>query len=77
VFYFKFLGISKDDLAKRLAELEERIRILTAENEELRRRRAELLASQSNLSEKLQLLTEEEETLFASRDDLLTQLKVC
>jgi hypothetical protein len=56
--------------------LEERIRILTAENEELRRRRAELLASQSNLSEKLQILTEEEETLFASRDDLLMQLKV-
>jgi hypothetical protein len=29
-------GISKDDLAKRIAELEEKIRILTAENEELR-----------------------------------------
>lgn len=26
-------GISKDDLAKRLAELEERIKILTSENE--------------------------------------------
>jgi len=68
-------GISKDDLAKRLQELEERIRILTAENEELRRRRQELLASQNNLSEKLTVLTSEEETLFSARDEVLTQLK--
>jgi len=62
-------------LAKRLAELEEKIRILTAENEELRRRRQELLASQNNLSEKLSLLSAEEETLFSARDDILTQLR--
>jgi len=68
-------GISKDDLAKRLAELEERIRILTAENEELRRRRAELFASQNNLQEKLSLLSSEEETLFSARDEIATQLK--
>lgn len=68
-------GISKDDLAKRLAELEEKIRILTAENEELRRRRAELFASQNNLQEKLTLLSSEEETLFSSRDDAATSLK--
>jgi len=68
-------GISKDDLAKRLAELEEKIRLLTLENEELRRRRAELFASQNNLSEKLQLLSEEEETLFSARDEVMTQLK--
>jgi len=68
-------GISKDDLAKRLAELEEKIRILTAENEELRRRRQELLAAQNNLSEKLSLLSSEEENLFSARDDILTQLK--
>jgi len=68
-------GISKDDLAKRLAELEEKIRILTAENEELRRRRAELFASQNNLQEKLGLLSSEEETLFSARDEIATQLK--
>jgi len=68
-------GISKDDLAKRIAELEEKIRILTAENEELRRKRAELFASQSNLSEKLALLSSEEETLYSARDDIMTQLK--
>lgn len=68
-------GISKDDLAKRLAELEERIRILTSENEELRRKIAALAAQQNNLSEKLTMLTEEEELLFAARDDVLSQLK--
>jgi len=68
-------GISKDDLAKRIAELEEKIRILTAENEELRRRRAELFASQNNLTEKLALLSSEEETLFSARDEIMTQLK--
>jgi len=68
-------GISKDDLAKRIAELEEKIRLLTLENEELRRRRAELFASQNNLSEKLQLLSSEEETLFSARDEVMTQLK--
>jgi len=68
-------GISKDDLAKRIAELEEKIRLLTAENEELRRRRAELFASQNNLQEKLALLSSEEETLFSARDEIMTQLK--
>jgi len=68
-------GISKDDLAKRLKELEEIIRRLTEENEELRRRRQELLASQNSLSEKLSLLTSEEETLFCARDEVMTQLK--
>jgi chromosome segregation ATPase len=68
-------GISKDDLAKRIAELEEKIRILTAENEELRRKRAELFASQNNLTEKLALLSSEEETLFSARDEIMTQLK--
>jgi len=68
-------GISKDDLAKRLAELEEKIRLLTLENEALRRRRAELFASQNNLAEKLQLLSSEEETLFSARDEVMTQLK--
>jgi len=48
---------------------------LLAENEELRRRRAELLASQSNLQEKLDLLASEEESLFSARDKIMTQLK--
>jgi len=68
-------GISKDDLARRLKELEERIRILMAENEELRRRRQEILAQQNALSEKLGLLTSEEETLYMARDEIQTQLK--
>jgi chromosome segregation ATPase len=68
-------GVSKDDLARRIAELEEKIRLLTLENEELRRRRAELFASQNNLTEKLQLLSSEEETLFSARDEVMTQLK--
>jgi len=68
-------GISKDDLSKRLAELEEKIRIISAENEELRRKKQELFSSQTNLSQKLSILSSEEDTLFSGRDEIQTQLK--
>jgi len=62
-------------LAKKLKELEKKIRILTLENEELRRRKQELFSSQTHLSEKLSIMSSEEETLFSARDEVLTQLK--
>jgi chromosome segregation ATPase len=67
-------GVSKEDLMKRIAELEEAIRKITAENEELRNRKANLKLSIGTLNENLHLLTEETQTVESARNELSTQL---
>jgi len=66
--------VSKDDLQKRIHELEEAIRKMMAENEELRQRKHSLKLSVNTLSESLTVLTEETHTVEVAKDELSTQL---
>jgi len=67
-------GVSSADLQKRIAELEEAIRRLTLENEELRKQKNTLTLGYGTLSENLNVLTEATHKAEHQRDELRTDL---
>jgi DNA repair exonuclease SbcCD ATPase subunit len=67
-------GVSSADLQKRIKELEEAIRRLTLENEELRKKKQAMKLAHGTLSEKVVVLTEETHAVETARDELSIQL---
>jgi len=72
----KDLGMTKESLIKRVAELEQKLIQLTEENQLLRRSIDEMLASQSNLSHNLEIQSEEHSRVRRNKDDLTNQFKI-
>jgi len=66
--------VSSADLQKRIAELEEAIRRLMLENEELRNKKQALNLAHGNLSESLHVLTDQTHAVEHARDELSTHL---
>jgi len=67
-------GLSKDDLQRRIAELEEAIRKLTLENEELRNRKNQMNLNIGKLTENLSVLNESIVHVENNRDEISTNL---
>lgn len=67
-------GLSKEDLMRRIAELEEAIRKITAENEELRNRKNQMNLSVGQLNENINVLSTETRVVETKRDELSTSL---
>jgi len=70
----KAQGLSKDSILDRIKELEETLKRLTEENENLRNSKLHLEHSQKDLSEKLSVLSEEKSTLLSSKEEVETIL---
>jgi len=73
-FKDKTTGETKESLLKKLQELEEKFRILAAENEALKAAKHTLESTTHNLSEKLTVSTEEKSHAITSKTEVTTSL---
>jgi len=69
----KDLGMTKESMMKRVAELEAKLQLLIDENVSLKQSIEQALLNQSNLSESLDLKSEEHSKVRRSKDDLTTK----
>jgi len=67
-------GDSRESILKKIKELEERIKEVTAENEALRKARADLEHKQHDLSEKIVVVSSEKTTLLTTTQELQSEL---
>jgi len=67
-------GESRESLLRKIKELEEKLRLLLAENEALKAARQQLDLSTVDLRTKLKTETEEKSTLITSKNDLESKL---
>jgi chromosome segregation ATPase len=67
-------GASKESLMKRIKELEERIKVLTAENEALRESKDSLEVTVEDLTQKLNALTEQHKKLQMTHEETMREL---
>jgi len=72
----KDLGMTKESLMKRVAELEQKLILLTEENLSLKASIEQALASHSQLNETLELQSEEHSKVRRSKQDLTSQFSV-
>jgi len=69
----KDLGMTKESMMKRVAELEAKLQLLMDENASLKQSIEQALLNQSNLSESLDLKSEEHSKVRKSKDDLTSK----
>jgi len=66
-------GENRESLMKRIKELEEKIRVITAENDQLRGSKSSLETEQKDLHSKLTVVSSEKVSAKTARDDLQSQ----
>jgi len=70
----KYQGQTKDSILKRISSLEERLRELITENEELKSNKNNIELKLKTISEQLEIATEENSTILHSKEEVETEL---